>query len=237
MTKQKSKDPNGGARGRILMAAAEEFAQRGFDGARVDQIARRAGVNKAMLYYHVGDKTALYEQVLTEAVAEASVRIREGVLGRETPEGKVLAIAQAFEDLARAKPHMPRIMLREMAAEGRNLPAPVLKLLAGIILIEKTILDGAARSGRFRSANPLSVHVLLVGGIMLHLAARSLRERMDGRARGSFPEPTRYPAETVSDLLLHGLVRPGEGKPGDGAAKRASRRVLRRQSRMKEECS
>ena len=36
----------------ILAAAALEFAERGFAGARVDRIARRARVNKAMLYYH-----------------------------------------------------------------------------------------------------------------------------------------------------------------------------------------
>jgi AcrR family transcriptional regulator len=44
---------------RILAAAALEFAERGFAGARVDRIARRANVNKAMLYYHFMSKDRL----------------------------------------------------------------------------------------------------------------------------------------------------------------------------------
>ena len=49
---------------RILAAAAAEFAERGFGGARVDRIARRARVNKAMLYYHFRSKRELYRTLL-----------------------------------------------------------------------------------------------------------------------------------------------------------------------------
>ncbi|MBW1769410.1 MAG: helix-turn-helix transcriptional regulator [Deltaproteobacteria bacterium] len=41
---------------RIMDAATEIFAESGFAGARVDEIAKRAGVNKAMIYYRIGDK-------------------------------------------------------------------------------------------------------------------------------------------------------------------------------------
>ena len=49
---------------RILAAAAVEFAARGYAGARVDRIARRARVNKAMLYYHFRSKQGLYRALL-----------------------------------------------------------------------------------------------------------------------------------------------------------------------------
>ena len=51
---------------RILAAAALEFAERGFGSARVDRIARRARVNKAMIYYHFGSKAALYRDILRD---------------------------------------------------------------------------------------------------------------------------------------------------------------------------
>ncbi|MFN2441829.1 MAG: TetR/AcrR family transcriptional regulator, partial [Thermoanaerobaculia bacterium] len=44
--------PNPTPRERILAAAGDIFARSGYDGARVDEIATRAGVNKAMVYYH-----------------------------------------------------------------------------------------------------------------------------------------------------------------------------------------
>jgi AcrR family transcriptional regulator len=49
---------------RVLRAAALNFAAAGFAGARVDEIARIAAVNKRMLYHHFGDKTGLFRAVL-----------------------------------------------------------------------------------------------------------------------------------------------------------------------------
>ena len=49
-----------GTRARVAAAAAAEFAAHGFAAARVDRIARRARVNKAMIYYHFASKRALY---------------------------------------------------------------------------------------------------------------------------------------------------------------------------------
>ena len=47
-------------RTRILSAALKEFAAKGFAGARVDNIARRAAINKRMLYHYFGDKEGLF---------------------------------------------------------------------------------------------------------------------------------------------------------------------------------
>ena len=50
----------------ILDAAAKVFAEKGYDGARVDEIAAEAGMNKAMLYYRIGDKEELYRRVVIQ---------------------------------------------------------------------------------------------------------------------------------------------------------------------------
>lgn len=64
-------------RGRILAAALQEFADKGFAGARVARIARRARVNKRMLYHYYGNKDGLFREVLGrklgERVASATV--------------------------------------------------------------------------------------------------------------------------------------------------------------------
>jgi len=52
------------SRERILAAATEEFASMGFGDARVDEIARRAGINKRMLYHYFGNKDELFQAVL-----------------------------------------------------------------------------------------------------------------------------------------------------------------------------
>ncbi len=57
-------------RERILAAALKEFAAKGFHGARVDCIARRASINKRMLYHYFGDKENLFKAVLRHKIAE-----------------------------------------------------------------------------------------------------------------------------------------------------------------------
>jgi AcrR family transcriptional regulator len=59
-------------REKIVAAAESEFAAKGLAGARVDAIARHAGVNKQMLYYCFGSKLALYREIVGRKIAERS---------------------------------------------------------------------------------------------------------------------------------------------------------------------
>jgi AcrR family transcriptional regulator len=67
-------------RERILSAALKEFAANGFAGARVDAIARRATINKRMLYHYFGDKEHLFREVLRRKIAERQASA-EGLSG------------------------------------------------------------------------------------------------------------------------------------------------------------
>jgi TetR/AcrR family transcriptional regulator len=57
-------------RERILAAALREFSDKGFAGARVDRIARRARINKRMLYHYFGNKERLFREILSRKVRE-----------------------------------------------------------------------------------------------------------------------------------------------------------------------
>ena len=67
-------------RERILSAALQEFAANGFAGARVDTIARRAAINKRMLYHYFGNKEHLFREVLHRKIAERQASA-EGLSG------------------------------------------------------------------------------------------------------------------------------------------------------------
>src|ERR1700744_6767181 len=68
-------------RKKLLTAARREFAQSGLAGARVDEIAARAGVNKQLVYHYFGDKDALYLAVLEWVYEE--IRTQERKLNLE----------------------------------------------------------------------------------------------------------------------------------------------------------
>ena len=84
MAQRTSKRPNDALRdsewtkAQLLDAARLEFSEKGLSGARVNDIAARASVNKQMLYYYFGDKEGLYSAVLNRAYEE--IRARENEL-------------------------------------------------------------------------------------------------------------------------------------------------------------
>ena len=87
---------------RIVAAARDEFARRGFAGARVEQIARRAGVNKQLLFYYYHSKRGLFQAVLAESAAELETALTSLSLPAGGPLERLRLTLQAqFEFLAR----------------------------------------------------------------------------------------------------------------------------------------
>jgi len=87
---------------RIVAAARDEFARRGFAGARVEQIARRAGVNKQLLFYYYHSKRGLFQAVLAESAGELETALTSLSLPAGGPLERLRLTLQAqFEFLAR----------------------------------------------------------------------------------------------------------------------------------------
>src|SRR6266478_1711258 len=84
---------------RIVAAAREEFSRRGFDGARMDQIARRAAVNKQLLFYYFHSKRGLFTAVLTRGAAELEQALADLPTGGERPLDRIrLALDAHFDE-------------------------------------------------------------------------------------------------------------------------------------------
>ncbi len=107
----------------ILKAALEEFAHEGVTGARTDEIARRAGVNKALLYYYFKDKEGLYAAALDQVFSGLHERVM-AVLERADlpPRERLLLYARTHFDYIASAPVYPRLVQREfMRSAGRAL--------------------------------------------------------------------------------------------------------------------
>jgi len=151
---------------RILEAATEIFAEKGFAGARMDEIARRARVNKATIYYRIGDKEALYERVLHDVFSDAARRISANMAQAQDPEEKLKTYIRNIVQTVGAHPHVPPIIMRELASGARNIPDVVAQDLAGILgMLNQALREGVAQ-GVFIEANPLIIHIMVVGSII-----------------------------------------------------------------------
>src|SRR5688572_30515840 len=180
------------ARARILTAAAEVFSEIGFAGARVDEIAQRAGINKAMLYYHVGDKEQLYKTVLISTIDGAYARLHAATEQAETPSEKIQCIMDMFAELGSTNPHLVPMMLREVASGGATLPDEMLVRMAQVFRAVADVLAEGAAAGAFRPTDPLLTHVSLVGSMMFLIASQPIRARLGKiagvEARHSLPD-------------------------------------------------
>src|SRR5947209_2626148 len=107
---------------RIVVAARDEFARRGLAGARVEQIARRAGVNKQLLFYYYHSNRGLFQAVLAEAAGEleaalSNLALPSGVppAGRRRGAGAARAPARSGRRLSCGRSERalaPPLMLR-----------------------------------------------------------------------------------------------------------------------------
>src|SRR5438105_1548657 len=99
-SKPQRRDPVA-TRKKLLTAARREFASSGLAGARVDEIAARAGVNKQLVYHYFGDKDALYLAVLEWVYEEIRAKEHELNLEGLPPEQAICKLIEgSFDHLA-----------------------------------------------------------------------------------------------------------------------------------------
>lgn len=190
----------------VLQAAAAVFAEEGFAGARVDAIAERAGVNKAMVYYHVGDKAHLYEAVFSGSLDHARNALDAALQGATTPEERLRAFVSTIARVARENPHLPTLILREFAGGGSNLPEAVLRKMGGLFRTLRQILQAGRVDASFRPVNPLLTHLVIAGSVMFLSASGPIMKRLGELERESPPADVSGDlGGPIADLLLNGL--------------------------------
>jgi TetR/AcrR family transcriptional regulator len=189
---------------KILAAARREFAARGLDGARVDRIARSAGVNKAMIYYHFRSKEQLYDTVIQHFL-DSMKTFFDRVLTEETDLEKLLLnVAEHYARVFDGSRDLPPIILREMASGGERARSLFVQMMTELDAPRKisAIFAAEMRKGRLRSMDTPQAFVSFVGMNLFYLMfsplINSIWEIDDEQSfRRSRPE-------AVVDLFLNG---------------------------------
>jgi TetR/AcrR family transcriptional regulator len=196
---------------RLLNAAIEEFCKRGYSGARVDFIARRARVNKQLLYYYYKSKSGLYVSVLERVY----LRFR----GNETAMRKATRGVDARTALHNLVGHLFRQsteflqferLLRDVNLLGTNHLRKVTRVrdtYAVLIEVVEEILRRGVEEGNFRPGiDPKEFYISLAAVIsarITHAATLSYVLDMDLLDKDHASQSHKY----AVDLLLNGVMR------------------------------
>ena len=188
MARKTTPPPVPGTRSRILTAAGDEFGAKGFAATTVDRIARRARVNKAMIYYHFPNKRALYTAIVRELYSTLYERLRAIAAQPLTPTQKLDALIEAFVRSVDGSRHFLPFFLREIADGAVHLGAEELGLIGGIFSIVRGVITDGTRLGLFQPVNPALAHFTIIGPLVMFRATAPVRERIKLTQRIDIPD-------------------------------------------------
>ena len=167
---------------RILGAARDEFAEHGFSGARVDAIAKRAGVNKALLYYHVGGKAALFERVLHLTIGSLAESLEAIIKPVADPVEKLKIYVRSLAQTVCSNPQIPSIIIQELSSGARHLPEQVVRDFARMFNLITDIIEEGVRAGVFKDTAPVLIHFMVMGPAIFHPRVAELSDRYNNLA-------------------------------------------------------
>jgi AcrR family transcriptional regulator len=163
----------------IVAAALEEFAHLGLAGARIDEIARAAQVNKALLYYYFESKEHLYEGVVEQMFVAMTGALRGALGTTDGPREKLLAFLDANFKVLAAQPAYARLLEQEMDIVKvflNNLqpdtPPKFFRQITPLLTEFRAVLEAGVKTGVFRRIDIDAVLPLLL--MLVRTAVRGI---------------------------------------------------------------
>jgi AcrR family transcriptional regulator len=201
---------------RILEAAVAVFAERGFDGASIAEIAQRCGLPKANVYYYFRNKDAIYATIVGDLIAEWDRALDELRPERE-PADALAAYVRAKLDFSRRHAAQSRMFANEVVHGGRFLTRASRAHMQAVTIEKSRVLAGWAAAGKMDPVDPRHLFILLWGATQFYADFEVMaKTALEARRLGA--EAFEEAAEAIIGVVLKGC---GISQPGRGGSSRA----------------
>ena len=191
---------------RILEAARRVFQSKGMHGARMQSIADKAGINKAMLHYYFRNKEQLFASVFTEAMEKflpAVFGIWESELSFDE---KLTQFVHGYLDLLINNPFIPPFILHEINQNPQQLQAILFKV-GGLTAMKSMIsqIQEEMKKNKIKSMDPRQVIVNILGLCVFPFAAKPMITKVMGMKEKDFELFIRQRKEIIPSLILQSI--------------------------------
>ena len=188
----------------ICAAALEVFAEKGFAAAKLDEIARRAGVSKGTLYLYFKDKEQLFRAVVRDSIAPNVAAITSAISAMDAPFADVVRMFLA--GFAEREARLPLGAVAKMViGESRNFPELARvwhdEVASKAIGALAAAIERAQRRGEVRNGDPRLFAFSLMGPMVLGALWRATLVPAGGEPL-DLPALARQHANTVLEGLL-----------------------------------
>lgn len=194
-----------GSKQKIILASVEEFAEFGLSGARVDRIAKRAGINKAMIYYYYQSKEKLYRAAARQIFGVAAVRLKRRLDDAATLDEVLHEFADMHTFMFTTVPGFRAMALRELTKPDSFLLDEIASLLeqTGIPAALHTHIQEGMRAGSIR---PIDGRQMMVAFISMSLGYHLISPMTDRvfkiTDKQAFLEERK---RAITDIFLNGV--------------------------------
>jgi len=190
---------------RIMKNALEMFALKGFDAVSVDDIARKANCNKAMIYYHFSSKKALYQLILKDVLKDMLKQMNPIFKSALQPAEKLRLVLSAFIGRYNERDEFIRLMLREILSKGKNLKGESKNLMKTFFLCTQKVIKEGQESGEILQGNPILLYRMLIGSIIFYFISRPLPKTILNIDSTETEETYSENKRIILDILMRGI--------------------------------
>ena len=208
MARPRADDPE--ARAKIAAAAEELFAERGFDGTAIRDIARRAGVNGAMIHYYFGNKEGLYRAMLEGAASSVRALLIETTGGAGSTKERLASFVDAYAAYMLSQPNLARILYREMLTGAKHIKQIAQQYGVNNYTMLRTMVSDGVKRGELRPVDADLAPISLMGMVVIFQFLRPVISVALGKTEYNERFVRRVAAHTI-DLFLYGAVADEKG--------------------------
>lgn len=190
----------------IIAQATRLFAERGYEGASMGDLAERVGLRKASLFHHFASKDVLYATVLTQLVEGVKVAILSAAKAEGSFAERLDSLTDALTATLGAQPHAARLLIREAMDWGPVMKEGPAASINDVLAASLEFAKAGQREGAFNpEVDPTHVIVSLIGIHFMPFVIGETVERFTGTSpfHASFIEERKTAVRMQSrDLIL-----------------------------------
>ncbi|MEP7330058.1 MAG: TetR/AcrR family transcriptional regulator [Betaproteobacteria bacterium] len=199
-----SRNSSSGTRAAIMAAAVTEFADKGYDGARVDEIAMHAGVNKNLIYHHFASKDGLFIAVLEYTYEGIRKRQKDLKLRDMDPVTGMRKLVIFTGRIWVQLPHFQRLLHSENLHEGVHVrqSSKIPQMYNPLLDTINDLLARGVKTGQFRkNIDPIDLYVSITALTAHYISNRYTFEAIFGKRLMS-PKRIQQRLDHAAEMIL-----------------------------------